>query len=593
MSQQEQNDKSQYFYRASAADFMKIPGSPIAYWADINIVYSFMNFTPLSEMSNPHQGMATTNNDKFLRRWFEVDLKKCFFDAVSRDMANFSNKKWFPIDKGGEYRKWYGNNEFLVNYKNDGIELCEYIDLTSKVGASGRVINRHKYFLPGITWSAITSSLLSVRYTAFGHTFSNAGMKIFHESESKLKGLLALLNSSVTTEVIKCLSQTLNFDQGIIAKLPVSLPDAIEKKSDFCVQLARDDWDSNEFSWGFREPFFLCDEYISCNRISEMFDKKIELDNRDTFNLKTTEEEINNLFVKEYKLSNDFCTEVPLKHVTLFKNPVYLYGDADGGHINRKRSDIFSDFISFSIGCMMGRYSIDKPGLILASQVETLQDYLNQIPSPRFMPDNDAILPLTDQEWFADDVTNRVREFVKVVWGEETLQENLAFIAESLCLHAIKGKKGEAAIETIRRYLSTQFYKDHLKTYKKRPIYWLFSSGKEKAFECLVYLHRYNESTLARMRTEYVTPLMGKYDAQQSLLQEQLNDSSPAQQRELEKQLKDLAKKQTELRAFDENLKHYADMRIKLDLDDGVKVNYGKFGNLLADVKAITGDKGD
>lgn len=242
---------------------------------------------------------------------------------------------------------------------------------------------------------------------------------------------------------------------------------------------------------------------------------------------------------------------------------------------------------------MMGRYSVDKPGLILASQGETLQDYLNQIPNPRFMPDSDAILPLTDQEWFTDDVTNRVREFVKVVWGEETLQENLAFIAESLCLHAIKPKKSEGALDTIRRYLSTQFYKDHLKTYKKRPIYWLFSSGKEKAFECLVYLHRYNESTLARMRTEYVTPLMGKYDAQHSLLLEQKTDASPAQQRELEKEIKVLEKKQTELRAFDEQLKHYADMRIKLDLDDGVKVNYGKFGNLLAEVKAVTGDKGE
>src|SRR5690554_3042044 len=240
---------------------------------------------------------------------------------------------------------------------------------------------------------------------------------------------------------------------------------------------------------------------------------------------------------------------------------------------------------------MMGRYSIDKPGLILASQGETIQDYLAQIPSPKFMPDDDAILPLTDQEWFADDVTNRFREFVKVVWGEETLQENLDFVAESLCLHAIKPKKGETAMETIRRYLSTQFYKDHMKTYKKRPIYWLFSSGKQKAFECLVYLHRYNEGTLSRMRTEYVTPLMGKYESQIRHIEEQQTSASAAEKTKLGKELKDYQSKLNELHEFDSKLKHYADMRISLDLDDGVKVNYGKFGDLLANVKDITGEK--
>ena len=239
----------------------------------------------------------------------------------------------------------------------------------------------------------------------------------------------------------------------------------------------------------------------------------------------------------------------------------------------------------------MGRYSIDKPGLILASQGETIQDYLAQIPSPKFMPDDDAILPLTAQEWFADDVTNRFREFVKVVWGDETLQENLDFVAESLCLHAIKPKKGETSMETIRRYLSTQFYKDHMKTYKKRPIYWLFSSGKQKAFECLVYLHRYNEGTLSRMRTEYVTPLMGKYESQIRHIEEQQTSATAAEKTKLDKELKDYQSKLNELREFDSKLKHYADMRISLDLDDGVKVNYGKFGDLLANVKDITGEK--
>jgi type II restriction/modification system DNA methylase subunit YeeA len=259
---------------------------------------------------------------------------------------------------------------------------------------------------------------------------------------------------------------------------------------------------------------------------------------------------------------------------------------------NRFCCDSISELVSYAIGCMMGRYSIDKPGLVLASQGETLQDYLSQIPSPRFMPDDDAILPLTDQEWFADDATNRFREFVRVVWGDEHLQENLDFVAESLCLHAIKPKRGESALDTIRRYLSTQFYKDHMRTYKKRPIYWLFSSGKHKAFECLVYLHRYNEGTLARMRTEYVIPLTAKLTAYADKLeQDKAASASAAETKRLEKEINTLHKQQAELAEFDEKLRHYADQRIALDLDDGVKVNYGKFGDLLAEVKAVTGQK--
>jgi type II restriction/modification system DNA methylase subunit YeeA len=243
----------------------------------------------------------------------------------------------------------------------------------------------------------------------------------------------------------------------------------------------------------------------------------------------------------------------------------------------------------------MGRYSIDKSGLVYAQAGNEGFDKLVAEGAYKTFPaDEDGIIPLTDQEWFKDDATNRFREFVQVVWGEEHLQENLDFVAESLCLNAIKplSKKGqsESALETIRRYLSAQFYKDHLKTYKKRPIYWLFSSGKQKAFECLVYLHRYNEGTLSRMRTEYVTPLLGKYDAYAEQLEKQIETAdSTSEANRFKKELDALIKKQVELREFDDKLKHYADMRISLDLDDGVKVNYGKFGDLLADVKAITG----
>ena len=261
------------------------------------------------------------------------------------------------------------------------------------------------------------------------------------------------------------------------------------------------------------------------------------------------------------------------------------------GNIDEYSASSIVVLFSVTISCMMGRYSLDREGLVYAhAGNEGFAELVEEGAYKTFPADDDGIIPLTDQEWFADDATHRFREFVRVVWGEDTLQQNLDFVAESLCLYAIKAKSGESSLATIRRYLSTQFYKDHLKTYKKRPIYWLFSSGKQKAFECLVYLHRYNESTLSRMRTEYVTPLLGKYDAYAEQLQKQLDDpTTTAEANCLKKQQDALNKKQSELRQFDDKLKHYAEMRIKLDLDDGVKVNYGKFGDLLFDVKGITG----
>jgi type II restriction/modification system DNA methylase subunit YeeA len=306
------------------------------------------------------------------------------------------------------------------------------------------------------------------------------------------------------------------------------------------------------------------------------------------------EVENNRIFIEAYRLQGEVFPDVPLKEVTLTCNPHYRYG---GNRSEEEletllQSDTLKELVSYAIGCMMGRYSLDKPGLILASQGETVRDYLAKIPNPSFTPDENAIIPLTDQEWFSDDATNRFRDFVRTVWGEEHLQENLNFVAESLCLHAIKPNKGEAALDTIRRYMSAQFFKDHLRTYKKRPIYWLFSSGKQKAFECLVYLHRYNESTLAEMRTDYVIPLTTKLASYvEKLERDKEGSASAAEAKRIEKDLSKLYKQQAELNTFDEKLRHYADQRISLDLDDGVKVNYGKFGDLLAEVKQVTGDK--
>ena len=305
-----------------------------------------------------------------------------------------------------------------------------------------------------------------------------------------------------------------------------------------------------------------------------------------TLEMQQLEEENNRIFIEAYGLQDELTPDVPLSEITLTCNPHYRYG----GNKSEEEleslllTDTIKELISYAIGCMMGRYSFDHPGLIYAHSGNIDFD-----PSKykTFPADDDGIIPIMDQEWFPDDATNRFVEFLKVAWSPETLDENLKFVADSL-----KPKRNETPIETIRRYLSTSFFKDHLKTYKKRPIYWLFSSGKQKAFECLVYLHRYNESTLSRMRSTYVTPLQGNFSSRLEFLQNEKDAASTASAKnKFQKEIDQLKKKQAELSKFDDELRHYADMKISLDLDDGVKVNYGKFGKLLAEKNAITGEK--
>jgi len=577
MSEQTNTDMSKHFYRASAADFMKIPGSPVAYWSDEFLVEAAKNLQPLG--TRAVKGLDTNGKiDDFLRRWFEVSASK--FSVFTQNQT-----KWFPLAKGGEFRKWYGNHEFCINYESDGLKLRNN---------KANLRNQHKYFAEGLTWTVVSSGGFAVRYMPTGFLFDQGGSAIFAEETDKhIYQHLGSLNSFLGTEYSEYLCPTLNFTTGDIRKIPIEENADIVELTAACVQLSKLDWDQYETSWEF-ESFYLIETSKSSKILNQIYNAQRVAWEVLVDELREAEKRINRLIIQSLQLDEMFSTEIASNKITLNCNSRYRFDSSKYSSEkleNLLRSSVFCDLLSYSIGCMMGRYSLDKPGLILASQGETIQDYLAQIQSPKFMPDDDAILPLTDQEWFADDVTNRFREFVKVVWGEETLQENLDFVAESLCLHAIKPKNGETSMEAIRLYLSTQFYKDHMKTYKKRPIYWLFSSGKQKAFECLVYLHRYNEGTLSRMRTEYVTPLMGKYESQIRHIEEQQASATAAEKTKLEKELKDYQSKLNELREFDSKLKHYADMRISLDLDDGVKVNYGKFGDLLANVKDITGEK--
>ncbi|HBL9530570.1 TPA: class I SAM-dependent DNA methyltransferase, partial [Salmonella enterica subsp. enterica serovar Kentucky] len=358
---------------------------------------------------------------------------------------------------------------------------------------------------------------------------------------------------------------------------------------DTLLSISKEDWDNYEDSWDYSRNLLVKKKK---NNIANSYFELIDSHKKTISELLNLEVENNKKIISIYGLSQNVSPNVDIKNITLTCNPDYRYsGEESNGFHGRFQSDTFVEFISYAIGCQMGRYSLDREGLVYAHEGNKgFVELVAEGAYKTFPADEDGILPLMDSDWFDDDVTARVKEFVRTVWGEEHLQKNLDFIAESLCLYAVKPKKGESSLDTIRRYLSTQFWKDHMKMYKKRPIYWLFSSGKEKAFECLVYLHRYNEGTLSRMRTEYVVPLLARYQGNIDLVNDQLkNAESGAATTRLKKELDGLTKKFNELRNFDDRLRHYADRRITIDLDDGVKINYGKFGDLLADVKAITG----
>ena len=571
-------------YITSPDLFNGVPGQPIAYWMTDETVNAFSCGENLGDIASPRKGNSTSDNNRFLRFWAEVDICKLGLNLPEFD----SQYRWIPYNKGGGFRKWYGFNEFVIDWKDEGKEIR---DIPTAV-----IANESFFFKPGLTWSTITSSYFSIREFGNGYIFDNGGCCIFGENYPK-SFILALLNSKVFPLVLGDINPTLNFQSGDVAKFPVLYPsnnekiDRISELANLAVSLAKVDWDSYEKSWDYKR-----DEVIQLALGVENSKLQITVEdiakNRsdNTTKLFDIENEINTILLEVYNIEETSTPE--LSQITLSRNGLYNFQESEENIIiERQTSDAVAEICSYFVGCVMGRFSLDREGLVFAHSANEGFKVLEAEGAFRSFPaDDDGIIPLASEEWlFDDDATTRFKEFVKTVWGDENLSENLEFVAESLCLHAIKPKKGEGAMDTIRRYFSTQFFKDHCKTYKKRPIYWLFSSGKEKAFECLVYLHRYNEGTLSRMRTEYVTPLMGKYDAQHTLLSEQQLKATGTEARRIEKELKSLEKKQAELRTFDEQLKHYAEMRITLDLDDGVKANYGKFGNLLADVKAIHG----
>jgi len=577
------------------ADFAMIPGSPVAFWTSERMRECYSNKRLLGEVAYPCQGMATTNNASFLRQWQEVDTSRIGFGLDSEADAARSGKTWFPYNKGGDYRRWYGNNCFVINFENNGKAVCDYIDNTpgAKVGSNGRVINRDKYFRESITWSFVSSSYFGVRASDKGFIFDIGGSSAFPSAKNRYL-VAGFLCSKVAFEYMKVLNPTLNFQAGNVASLPFlseSL-EIVQKDVNTCVteliQIARVDWDRSETSWDFQSlPAVECkaetlqeSQSLADTNCSSRFAR-----------MKQLEEENNQLFIKAYGLQDELSPEVPDDQITLYRPD---------------REEDIKRLLSYAIGCMMGRYSLDKPGLIYAHSGNQGFD-LSQYKT--FRADDDGIIPLLETDWgIRDDATNRIHEFVATVWPNKELasdkhgngkntekktEGNKSFSVFRPCPSVADIAFIEDSLgTTIRDYLAKGFYKHHLSMYKKRPIYWLFSSGKQRAFQCLVYLHRYHEGTLARMRTEYVIPLQGQVAARIDQLEgDKAKATSTSHRRKIQKEQDDLKKQETELRTFEEKLKHAADQKISLDLDNGVKVNYAKFGDLLAESKAITGGK--
>ena len=551
----------------------EIQGTPYtAYWASDVVLSAFKKSHLVGDVSEPRVGMATANNDRFIRLWFEVNRNKFGINISSRKEAVESRKKWFPFAKGGEQRKWYGNNDTVVNWENDGFEIQNFKD--EKTGR----IRSHNYnldyiFSSALTWTVIGTEKTSFRFCPVGFLYSNSGYGLFCNNEKTKYYLLGFMNSKIAASLLKILSPSMGFESGYLRKLPLIESDSLDsivERVKHCIDGSNAEWDSFEISWDFKKHPLL----RNVSTISEAFTQwQSECDDR--FNqLKANEEELNRIFIDIYGLQDELTPEVEDKDVTVRKADL--------------QRDIKS-LLSYAVGCMFGRYSLDVEGLAYAGGEWDSSKYQS------YIPDADNVIPITDEEYLDDDIVSRLCAWLKAVYGADTLEANLDYIAKAL------GNKGSTSREIIRNYFLNDFFKDHCQTYSvtgsgKRPIYWLFDSGKQNGFKALVYLHRYTPDTIGNLRVDYLHKMQRVYESEINRMQDMMDHSENAREVAAASKRKDkLAKQLKECREYDEKISHLALSRIELDLDDGVKVNYrklqtaqdGKFYEVLADSKNI------
>lgn len=568
---------NEYFYRASADDFKKISGSPVAYWVGPAVRKSFEIGDPFGKIATPKQGLATGCNEVFLREWHEVSFSKIGFNLPSREKAQFSGLRWFPYNKGGEWRKWYGNNEFVVDWEGDGAAIRDFKDEQGKVRS--RPQNTDYYFLEGITWADITTKSFAARYSPQGFIFDVKGSSGFPKF-CKLKSVLGLMNCKLMHVFMLILNPTSTFQVGDMARVPyIDLKENTQKIDQNVLKLidaGRADWNSYETSWDFTSlPLLYLDHRQPT--LKESYQSLHAYWSEMTLEMQSLEKENNRIFIDAYGLQDKLRPEVPLREITLTCNLYYRYGGDKSDDEMEKLllADTLREFVSYAVGCMFGRYSLDKPGLILANQGETLTDYFAQVPQPTFSAVADNVIPVLDGEWFPDDVSARFRQFLRVTFGEKHYSENLLFIEQAL-------GKG------INKFLVKDFYTDHVKRYRKRPIYWLFSSPKG-TFNAMIYLHRYRPDT-ASVVLRYLREFRQKLAAQlEHALQEAINPAtSESNKTKTNKNIDTLKKQLLELDDYERDVLYpLATEQKQLDLDDGVKVNYLKLGLALKKIAGL------
>lgn len=548
-------------YYKDISIFNKISSSPIIYWASNELIDIFEKYPMIGENYDAKVGIQTGNNDKFLRLWYEVEKNKI-------------SKKWFNHNKGGEFRKWYGNREYVINYENDGYELKNY-KINGRLAS--RPQNLEYNFRKSISWNLITSGTFSARYFDESFTFNVAAPCCFPDDDN-LYYILGLFNTKVIQNITKMLNPTLSMKTGDISKIPLIIDSKQKEKINSLVEenisISKEDWDSFETSWDFIKhplltyqnlnPQMIQNEekngFLVENTLEEAFNNWQRVSKERFEKVKSNEEELNKIFIDIYGLQEELTPEVEDRDITI--------------RVADKERDIKS-LISYAVGCIFGRYSLDENGLIYAGGNLEKDKYKT------YQVDDDNIIPITDEAYFGDDIVERFKNFIKVVYGRETFNKNIDFIAEAL------GKKGtETSEDTIRRYFLNDFFNDHVKTYQKRPIYWLFDSGKKNGFKALVYMHRYNENLIPKVRLDYLHRVQTTYEKLLSDVNYKLTtDLSMTDKKAAQNRQADLNAKLNEIKEYDEKIAHIANQRISIDLDDGVKVNYEKFKDILAKIK--------
>ena len=545
------NPNVEYRYSTLTQSFNQIPSNPIAFWASESILNIFSNSKLLGDMIPVKKGMDTGNNSLFLRYWYEVNNDLIGLNLENGKDTIKNNKKWIPYDKGGAYRKWFGNNEYVIDWSNNGYDLKH---------SKANLRSKHLYFKKSITWSALTSSKTSFRYSKYNSIFDSSGSSMFPD-QNNIFYYLGLSNTKLINKFLEIINPTLNYGSGSVSKIPVKFNESKFNKEIVIdnINISKRDWDSFETSWDFRKHPILTYKN-EADTIKEAFNNWSEFAEEQFYHLKENEEKLNEIFIKIYGLEGELNPEVKEKDVTVRK--------AD------RARDIRS-FMSYAVGCMLGRYSLDEEGLVYAGGEFDHSKY------ETFKVDKDGIIPVLDKEYFDDDIVARFVEFVRVIFGEENSEENLKYIADALIEGGTSGQ--DTARETIRRYFLFDFIKDHTSEYNKCPIYWLFQSdGRGKAFNALIYMHRYDKGTVSRVRTDYLHELQNKIESEKVRLQNIINsDLSGRQRTQAKKELETLEKQTAELKEYDQKLNHLANQQIEIELDDGVKENYAKFEKVL------------